>query len=58
MTNGDPADAAGPAHRIGAGATVKDTENLRAKLKRLVARQIRTEPEAELFTLAPPMTSA
>ncbi|MET8360799.1 hypothetical protein [Micromonospora sp. NPDC005171] len=47
---------------LGAGATAKDTENLRAKLKRLVARQILTEtepePEAELFTLAPPTTSA
>ncbi|SCF21831.1 hypothetical protein GA0070558_1564 [Micromonospora haikouensis] len=43
---------------LGAGATAKDTENLRAKLKRLVARQILTEPEAGLFTLAPPTTSA
>lgn len=43
---------------LGTGTTAKDTENLRAKLKRLVARQILTEPEAGLFTLAPPTTSA
>ncbi|MBQ1076834.1 hypothetical protein KBX06_27355 [Micromonospora sp. C31] len=43
---------------LGTGTTAKDTENLRAKLKRLVARQILTEPEAGLFTLAPPATSA
>lgn len=45
-------------HALGAGTTAKDTEGLRAKLKRLVARQILTEPEAGLFTLAPPTTSA
>ncbi|MFV2104546.1 hypothetical protein [Micromonospora sp. LOL_024] len=43
---------------LGTGTTAKDTENLRAKLKRLVARQILTEPEAGLFTLASPTTSA
>ncbi|MDG4813976.1 MULTISPECIES: hypothetical protein [unclassified Micromonospora] len=43
---------------LAAGTTAKDTENLRAKLKRLVARQILTEPEAGLFTLAPPTASA
>ena len=43
---------------LGTGTTTKDTENLRAKLKRLVARQILTEPEAGQFTLAPPTTSA
>ncbi|GAA0401313.1 hypothetical protein GCM10009541_50480 [Micromonospora gifhornensis] len=45
-------------HALGTGTTAKDTENLRAKLKRLVARQILTEPEAGLFTLAPPTTPA
>ncbi|MEU1586065.1 hypothetical protein [Micromonospora sp. NPDC005710] len=40
-------------HALGTSTTAKDTENLRAKLKRLVARQILTEPEAGLFTLAP-----
>lgn len=43
---------------LGTGTAAKDTEGLRAKLKRLVARQILTEPEAGLFTLAPPTTSA
>ncbi|KAB1929182.1 hypothetical protein F8280_00090 [Micromonospora noduli] len=43
---------------LGTGTTAKDTEGLRAKLKRLVARQILTEPEAGLFTLAPPTSSA
>ncbi|MFI7659620.1 hypothetical protein ACIBTW_12120 [Micromonospora parva] len=43
---------------LGTGTTAKDTENLRAKLKRLVARQILAEPEAGLFTLAPPTTPA
>lgn len=43
---------------LGTGTTAKDTENLRAKLKSLVARQILTEPETGLFTLAPPTTSA
>ncbi|MET7949393.1 hypothetical protein [Micromonospora sp. NPDC005324] len=42
---------------LGTGATAKDTEGLRAKLKRLVARHILTEPEAGLFTLAPPTPS-
>ncbi len=41
---------------LGTGTTAKDTENLRAKLKRLVTRQILTEPEAGLFTLTPPST--
>ncbi|RKR88336.1 hypothetical protein BDK92_2649 [Micromonospora pisi] len=45
-------------HALGTGVTAKDTEGLRAKLKRLVARQILTEPEAGLFTLAPPPPSA
>ncbi|WP_320064845.1 hypothetical protein [Micromonospora sp. RTGN7] len=43
---------------LGTGITPKDTEGLRAKLKRLVARQILTEPEAGLFTLASPTPSA
>lgn len=38
---------------LGTGTTAKDTEGLRARLKRLVARQILTEPEPGLFTLAP-----
>jgi len=35
----------------------KDTEGLRAKLKRLVARAVLTEPEPGLFALAQPTTS-
>jgi hypothetical protein len=38
---------------LGVGVTAKDTEGIRAKLKRLVARQILTETEPGLFTLAP-----
>lgn len=35
------------------GVAPKDTEGTRAKLKRLVARQILIQPEPGLFTLAP-----
>ncbi|MEV5447866.1 hypothetical protein AB0N23_35965 [Streptomyces sp. NPDC052644] len=35
---------------LGTGTTVMDTEGLRARLKRLVARQILTKPEPGLFT--------
>jgi hypothetical protein len=42
---------------LGAGTTANDTESLRAKLKRLVARQILTEPEPGMFTLVPPTPS-
>ena len=38
---------------LGLGTTPKDTEGLRAKLKRLVARQILLETEPGLFALAP-----
>lgn len=38
---------------LGVGVAAKDTEGMRAKLKRLVARQILTEAEPGLFTLAP-----
>jgi hypothetical protein len=41
-------------HALGLGTEPKDTEGVRAKLKRLVKRQILTEPEAGLFTLAAP----
>ncbi|MBI3688261.1 MAG: hypothetical protein HY241_13175 [Actinobacteria bacterium] len=43
---------------LGLGVTAKDTEGLRAKLKRLVARQILIETEPGLFTLAPSTPSA
>ncbi|MET7970505.1 hypothetical protein [Micromonospora sp. NPDC005305] len=45
-------------HAVGTGATAKDTEGLRAKLKRLVTRQILAEPEPGLFALASPTPSA
>lgn len=38
------------------GATPKDTEGIRAKLKRLVSRQILTETEPGLFTLTQKQT--
>jgi hypothetical protein len=41
-------------HALGIGTEPKDTEGVRAKLKRLVKRRILTEPEAGLFTLATP----
>lgn len=40
-------------HALGLGVTPKDTEGLRAKLKRLVARHILVEAEPGLFALAP-----
>lgn len=38
---------------LGLGVTPKDTEGMRAKLKRLVARQILIETEPGLFALVP-----
>ena len=43
---------------LGTSVTAKDTEGMRAKLKRLVARHILAETEPGLFTLAPPTLSA
>lgn len=43
---------------LGTGTTAKDTEGLRARLKRLVARQILAEPEPGLFSLAPSSPSS
>ncbi|GAA1424493.1 hypothetical protein ACFQZ4_45735 [Catellatospora coxensis] len=42
---------------LGLGLTAKDTEGIRAKLKRLVSRQILIEAEPGLFTLAPTPTA-
>ncbi|MBQ1027531.1 hypothetical protein [Micromonospora sp. C95] len=42
----------------GRGTTAKDTEGLRGKPERLVARQILTEPEPGLFVLALPTSPA
>lgn len=41
-------------HALGIGTEPKDTEGVRAKLKRLVKRRILTEPQPGLFTLATP----
>jgi len=38
---------------LGTGVTTKDTEGIRAKLKRLVARRVLAETEPGLFTLSP-----
>jgi hypothetical protein len=42
---------------LGIGTAAKDIEGLRAKLKRLVARGVLTEPEPGLFTHTQPATS-
>ncbi len=44
-------------HALGVGTTANDTESLRAKLKRLVARHVLLEPEPGVFTLAPAASS-
>jgi hypothetical protein len=41
-------------HALRIGTDPKDTEGVRAKLKRLVKRRILTEPQPGLFTLAAP----
>jgi len=43
-------------HALGIGVTPKETEGIRAKLKRLVNRQILTETKPGLFTLTPKRT--
>lgn len=43
---------------LGLGVAAKDTEGLRAKLKRLVARHILIEAEPGLFALAPAIPTA
>jgi hypothetical protein len=43
---------------LGTGTAAKNTESLRAKLKRLVTRGVLTEPESGLFALAHPATSS
>jgi hypothetical protein len=41
-------------HALGIGTEPKDTEGVRAKLKRLVKRRVLTEPEPGLFALTAP----
>jgi hypothetical protein len=45
-------------HALGLGTEPKNTEGIRAKLKRLVKRQILTEAEPGQFALAHPTASA
>ena len=52
-TAGTPLRAKDICHALGIGSTANDTESLRAKLKRLVARHVLLEPEPGLFALAP-----
>ncbi|MEU6260368.1 hypothetical protein [Streptomyces sp. NPDC047043] len=54
--NGDGLRAGDVCRTLGTGTEPRHTEGMRAKLKRLVSRGIRTEPEPEpgLFTLPRP----
>ncbi len=54
---GNPLRAKDICVALGTGTAAKNTESLRAKLKRLVARGVLTEPESGLFTLTQPATS-
>jgi prefoldin subunit 5 len=54
---GNPLRAKDICVTLGTGTAAKNTESLRAKLKRLVARGVLTEPESGLFALAQPTTS-
>lgn len=51
--NGDPMRAKDVCHALGLGTEPKDTEGIRAKLKRLVKRRHLTETEPGLFAFAP-----
>ena len=51
-TTGNPLRAKNICHTLGTGTAAKNIEGLRAKLKRLVARGILTEPEAA-YLLSP-----
>jgi hypothetical protein len=57
-TTGNPLRAKDICVALGTGTAVKNTESLRAKLKRLVTRGVLTEAEPGLFTLAQPATSS
>ena len=54
---GNPLRAKDICVALGTGTAAKNTESLRAKLKRLVTRGVLTEPESGLFALAQPATS-
>ena len=57
-TAADPMRAKDVCLALGLGVTPKDTEGIRAKLKRLTARHILLETEPGLFTPAPEATTA
>lgn len=52
-TAGHPLRAKDICRALGVGTTANHTESLRAKLKRLVARDVLTEDQPGLFALAP-----
>ena len=52
--NGRAMRAKDVCHALGIGTEPKDTEGIRAKLKRLVKRRYLTEPEPGLFALTTP----
>lgn len=54
-TTPDPLRAKDICQTLGIGTEPKDTEGIRAKLKRLAKRQILTETEPGLFALATPI---
>jgi hypothetical protein len=56
--NGGAMRAKDVCHALGIGTEPKDTEGVRAKLKRLVKRRILAEPEPGLFALVAPAASA
>jgi hypothetical protein len=54
----DPMRAKDVCLALGVGIAAKDTEGMRAKLKRLVARHVLAETEPGLFALAPSAPAA
>lgn len=57
VATGNPLRAKDICVALGTGTAAKNTESLRAKLKRLVNRGVLTEPESGLFALTQPATS-
>ena len=54
---GNPLRAKDICVALGTGTAAKNTESLRAELKRLIARGVLTEPDSGLFALTQPATS-
>ncbi|GAA0908470.1 hypothetical protein Vau01_100260 [Virgisporangium aurantiacum] len=55
---GNPLRAKDICVALGTGTAAKNTESLRAKLKRLVTRDVLTELESGLFALTRPATAS